>query len=150
MTLRVFPGTPEAARPLLQASHALMQSLFPAEANHYLSLDALRAPGIHFFLAQGETDTPVGCAALAQYPGYGEVKSMFVTEAARGTGVGAALLGAVETRARNLGLPILRLETGSKLPAAHRLYARAGFRPCPPFGAYTDGPYNLFFEKRLA
>lgn len=47
--------------------------------------------------------------------------------AARGRGVGAALLGACAERARSLGLPLtLLVEDGN--PAA-RLYARSGFVP---------------------
>ena len=42
------PRHPEI-RNLLQVSHDLMGSLFPAEANHFLSIDALCDAGIHFF-----------------------------------------------------------------------------------------------------
>ena len=133
---------------LLQASHALMQSLFPAEANHYLSVDALCGSDIRFFTARlgGE---PVGCAALALKDGYGEVKSMYVAEAARGSGAGAALLARIEAEARGEGLTLLRLETGDRLDAAHRLYERAGFVRRGPFGAYEDGPHSVFMEKAL-
>ena len=41
------PRTPEATA-LLQASHTLMESLFPSDACHYLSIDALCVPEIHF------------------------------------------------------------------------------------------------------
>ncbi|MGB2407599.1 MAG: hypothetical protein ACPH9T_01620 [Paracoccaceae bacterium] len=34
---------------LLQQSHALMLSLYSAEENHFLSVDALCAPHIRFF-----------------------------------------------------------------------------------------------------
>ena len=39
---------------LLVASQALMGSLFPAEDNHFLSLDELRGPEIRFFTAELE------------------------------------------------------------------------------------------------
>ncbi len=141
------PRAPDATA-LLQASHALMQSLFPAESNHYLSIDALRGPEIRFFTARLD-GAAVGCAALALKDGYGEVKSMFVAEAARGTGAGAALLAKLEEVARGAALPLLRLETGDKLHAAHRLYERAGFARRGPFGDYPDGPHSLFMEKAL-
>ena len=44
MSLAVRAGTPAEARALLEASHALMESLFPSESNHYLSIEALAAP----------------------------------------------------------------------------------------------------------
>jgi putative acetyltransferase len=74
---------------------------------------------------------------------------MFVADAARGQGVGAALLAHLEEEARKRSLPILRLETGNTLYAAHRLYQRHGFALRGPFGDYTDSPASLFMEKPL-
>ena len=142
------PHAPDATA-LLQASHALMQSLFPAESNHYLSVDALTAPGVRFFTARRD-GVALGCAALAVMEGYGEVKSMFVAPEARGAGVGEALLARIDAQAREESLPVLRLETGSKLEVAHRLYRRAGFTERGPFGDYPDDPNSLFMEKPLA
>ena len=146
----VEPGNPRdpQATALLQASHALMESLFPPEDNHYLSIDALCTPDIHFFIARDGTTT-LGTAALKNCGTYGEVKSMFVSESARGRGIADALLRQLEDHARSLGLPMMRLETGSLLHAAHRLYARHGFAPCGPFGAYTANQTSLFMEKPL-
>lgn len=150
MTIRVETGDPRdpAARALLKQSHALMESLFPPEDNFYLDIDALTAPHIVFFVARRGDET-LGTAALADKGGYGEVKSMFVAEAARGLGVGAALLARLEDEARTRGLPALMLETGNLLHAAHRLYARAGFIERGPFGDYPAAASSLFMEKRL-
>ncbi|WP_226782088.1 GNAT family N-acetyltransferase [Oceaniglobus trochenteri] len=150
MTLIVEPGDPTApgAAALLRASHALMEASFPPEENHYLSLDALKAPHIAFFIAREGSET-LGTGALAQMEGYGEVKSMFTAEAARGRGVADALLRQIEDHARALGLPLLRLETGNSLLAAHRLYARHGFAPRGPFGDYTANKTSVFMEKPL-
>lgn len=136
------------ARALLEASHALVGELFPAEANHYLSLDALTADDVHFFTAR-RGDVIVGVGALAQRSGYGELKSMFVEEASRGQGVIDAIMRQLEDHARDLGLSILRLETGTLLHAAHKVYARHGFTPCDPFGDYEVGEFSLFMEKTL-
>ena len=141
------PRDPQSTA-LLQASHALMKSLFPPEDNHYLSIDALCAPDVHFFVAEDD-GTLLGCGAVKDMESYGELKSMFTSEAARGRGVGAALLTALENHARTLGLPALRLETGNTLYAAHRLYARHGFVPRGPFGAYEANDTSLFMEKAL-
>lgn len=150
MTLEIAAADPRAPEitALLRASHALMQSLFPAESNHYLSIDALAAPDIRFFAAR-KGGAALGCAALALKDGYGEVKSMFVSPDARGGGVGEALLNAVEAAAGDAGLAVLRLETGDALHAAHRLYQRAGFTFRGPFGDYEDGPHSIFMEKPL-
>lgn len=144
---RCDPHDAEATA-LLRASHALMQKLFAEEDNHYLEIDELCAAGIHFFVARVGSET-LGCIALAEKEGYGEVKSMFVDDAARGQGVGAALFAHLEDEARGLSLPILRLETGNTLYAAHRLYQRHGFTQRGPFGDYADSPASLFMEKTL-
>lgn len=150
MSLTVEKGDPRdpGARALLEQSYALMESLFPPEDNFYLDIEALSAPHISFFVARmgGET---LGTVALADKGDYGEVKSMFVAEAARGAGAGAALLARVEQEARARGLPVLRLETGNVLHAAQRLYARAGFTEREPFGDYPAANSSLFMEKRL-
>ncbi len=148
--MRVTPGDPRAreATALLQASHALMQSLFPAEDNHYLSIDDLCAPDIRFFIASDETGT-IGCGALKRIADYGEVKSMFTAERGRGKGVASAILTRIEEEARSQKLSSLKLETGNTLHAAHRLYARHGFTPCGPFGDYGESPSSLFMAKPL-
>ena len=147
---RVIPSDPKepGASALLTASHPLMQSLFPPEDNFFLDIDALCAPDIRFFAAM-EGARCLGTGALALRDGYGEVKSMFVDEAARGRGVADAILRRIEEEARDRGLAALKLETGNVLHAAHRLYARHGFTPCGPFGDYPNSPSSIFMEKAL-
>ena len=148
--IRVEIGDPRhpQATALLQASHQLMQDLFPAESNHYLSVVDLCTPDITFFTATKD-GTIIGTGALANKGDYGEIKSMFVAPDARGTGTAAAILRIIEDTARENGHVWLRLETGDKLHAAHRLYERHGFTKCGPFGDYPDDPLSLFMEKTL-
>ena len=148
--MKIERGDPRdpASRALLSASHALMESLFPAEDNHYLSIDALCVPAVHFFVAK-DGETTLGCGAIKTMDSYAEVKSMFTAEAGRGQGVASAILTRLEDQTRALGLPLMRLETGNTLHAAHRLYARHGFEPCGPFGDYIANDTSLFMEKRL-
>ncbi len=150
MTVTIRPGDPRdpAATALLRASHALMASLYPPEDNHYLSIDALCVPAIRFFVAEIEGKT-IGCAALALQNGYAEIKSMFVAETARGTGTADALMRHLDAEARAANLPLLRLETGNSLRAAHKLYTRHGFHPRGPFGEYEANATSLFMEKPL-
>ena len=136
------------AKALLEASHALMGELFPADANHYLSLEALTAEGVHFFTAR-RGDMIVGVGALAERDGYGELKSMFVEEASRGQGIADAILRQLEDHASASNLPMLRLETGSLLHAAHKVYARHGFVKCSPFGGYEESEFSVFMAKLL-
>jgi putative acetyltransferase len=133
---------------LLEAGDALSASLYPAESNHMLALDALLEPTVTFLVARQESAV-VGCCALVPKLGYGEIKRMFVDEAVRGRGVGRQLLAAIETAARKAGVPVLRLETGIRQPEAQQLYRSAGFRDIPPFGDYEADPWSVFMEKPL-
>ena len=141
------PRTPEATA-LLQASHTLMESLFPSDACHYLSIDALCVPEIHFVTAR-RCEVIMGCGAIGMRNGYGELKSMFVDEGSRGQGVADAILRALKDHARATGLSELKLETGTGLDAAHRLYFRHGFSICGPFGDYVEHEFSVFMEKSL-
>ncbi len=133
---------------LLRASHGLMESLFPSDANHYLSVDGLCQPGVHFFVAE-RGGRSLGCVALSEHQGYGEIKSMFVSPDARGMGIADQLLEHLTLEARARDIPLLRLESGSTLEAAHRLYARHGFTACDRFGDYPDSEHSIFMEKAL-
>lgn len=150
MTIEVIPGDPRHpdATALLKASHALMEELFPPEDNFFLEIDDLCVPEISFFVAC-DGDRTLGTGAVVDKGDYGEVKSMFVSPDARGKGVGEALLSQLEATARAKGLKAMKLETGNLLHAAHRLYERAGFTRCGPFGDYPEANSSIFMEKAL-
>ena len=144
---RSDPKEPRATA-LLQASHTLMQSLFPAEDNSFLSIEELCTEEIAFFTARKGTQV-LATGALVVKTGYGEIKSMFVDPSARGQGVGDAILRALHDLAHEKGLEALKLETGNSLHAALRLYTRHGFEPCGPFGDYTANDSSIFMTKTL-
>lgn len=144
---RSDPHDPQATA-LLRQSHALMQSLFDEGECHYLNIDDLCAPHIRFFTAR-RGDTVIGTAALAIKDGYGELKSMFVSEEARGTGAADALMRQLEDEAIAENLQMLKLETGNVLHAAHKLYFRHGFTICEAFGDYNTVEASVFMEKQL-
>ncbi len=81
------------------------------------------------------SEPPVACIALRPLdePGVGEVKRLYVRSAARGTGLGRALVQAILDQARDIGYRELRLDTAHWMGDALRLYARMGFRECPPY-----------------
>lgn len=151
MSVTIQRGDPRDAQAtaLLAQSHALMRSLFPSESNHFLSIDQLCGPDIAFFVAL-EAGKTIGCCALKRFQDYGEIKSMFIDPEHRGKGIADDLLRAIEVEARAQNLPIIRLETGDLLHAAHRVYQRHGYRTRGPFGDYTEDPRSIFMEKVLA
>ena len=148
--LVVEPSDPRAPGPraLLEASHSMMQEMFPPEENYFLNIEELCEPDIHFFVAR-DGDIVLGTGALAVKTNYGEVKSMFTSPDARGKGVAAALLRQLEDQARELGLEVLKLETGDPLKSAVRLYERHGFVRCKIFGEYLPNASSVYMEKPL-
>ena len=84
-------------------------------------------------------------------PGHGELKSMRTAPEARGRGVAGAVVEALLDLARERGYERVSLETGTQayFAAAHRLYERAGFAECGPFGAYSLDPNSRFFTLAL-
>lgn len=122
-------------------------------AGHAFALDAtgLAAPDVTFWTAWNG-DTLLGFCALKQLDGtHGEVKSMRAAPAARGTGVGRAMLRHIIAEARRRGYTRLSLETGTALlhGPAISLYRSSGFAPCDAFGEYQPSPHNQFFRLDL-
>lgn len=76
--------------------------------------------------------------------------SLVVDSAARGRGIGGALLAAVEAAARRRGCVGLRLEVREDNRAAQALYRRDGFEEVARLeGYYADGCAALRMRKRL-
>ena len=118
---------------------------------HALDLAGLHAPEITFW-SVWEDDAVVGVGALKRLSAdHGEVKSMHTAEAARGRGVGSALLRTIMATARALGMSRLSLETGSwpYFAPARALYARHGFVECGPFGEYREDSNSVFLTRVL-
>ncbi len=92
----------------------------------------------------------VACGAWQPLePGVAELKRMYVRPAYRGQGIARQLVVALEEEALADDRPVLRLETGTYLPAAIALYRSAGYTPIPVFGEYVGNPYSVCFEKFL-
>ncbi|MGI4720759.1 MAG: GNAT family N-acetyltransferase [Janthinobacterium lividum] len=142
------PDQPEA-RAMLAQLDAYCAALYPAESNHLMDVASLLAGDVLFLVARDVDGSAAGCAALVNRGSYGEVKRMFVDTARRGLGTGAKLLAHLEMFARMSGIRTLKLETGIRQPDAIRLYERAGFARCEPFGDYRADPLSLFMEKSL-
>ena len=130
-------------------AHAAKHS--PRESIHALDLDRLRVPEITFWSAWSG-DALLGCAALRELaPDHGEIKSMHTAVEHRGKGVAARLVAHLLDVARVRGYRRVSLETGTMdgFAAARALYARFGFRPCPPFGDYRVDPNSVCMTLEL-
>lgn len=142
----------EDVRALLATHFAEMRAGSPVSACHVLAADELGSPAIRFFSLR-EDGKLLGCGALRRLePGHGEIKSMRTADTALGRGVGRALLTHLFQVAREEGMTRLSLDTGSGalFAAANRLYEKAGFKQCGPFGDYRETPFTRFFTIALS
>src|SRR5688572_9036436 len=115
----------------------MFEALYPAESNHLLDIETLARPEVRFFVVR-ERGEALGCGALWIHKDYGEVKRVYVRPSARGRKLGHVILRRLEEEARDLGLALLRLETGVKQPEALGLFRAAGFAECGAFGDYPE------------
>jgi DNA-binding MarR family transcriptional regulator/GNAT superfamily N-acetyltransferase len=107
----------------------------------------LRPPAGLFLVAYLRSE-PVGCGAVKHHSDApSEIKRMWVTEEARGLGIGRRLLTELEASAVRSGARTVRLETNRALAEAIALYRSSGYIEVPPF---NDEPFaHHWFEKRL-
>jgi putative acetyltransferase len=129
-----------------------MEPTAPPESRHALDLSGLMGPDVRMWVVLDGTAL-VGTGALAALePGHEELKSMRTSPACRGRGVASSVLDHLLSDASSRGITRVSLETGSMdfFAPARSLYARAGFEPCAPFGAYAEDPNSVFMTRTLA
>jgi putative acetyltransferase len=138
-------------RELLERHLAFANAHTPPEDVHALDVDALLDAAVTVFTFRREREL-FGVAALKELdPHHGEVKSMHTTQAARGGGIGRAMVAHLLGVARGRGYRRVSLETGS-MPAfapARSLYAGVGFRPSVAFGDYAPSENSTFMTLVL-
>jgi putative acetyltransferase len=144
------PRAPDV-RALLSRHMTAMLAATPPEHAFALDVDGLLDPAVAFFSfrAAGEL---LGVGALKQLdPEHAEIKSMHTAVAARGRGVGRAMLNHLLGVARSRAYRRVSLETGTmaEFAAARALYASAGFTACGPFADYQPSEDNCFMTLEL-
>ena len=113
---------------------------YPGSPPTPVSAEQFTGP-VGVFLVGLAGDDPVACGGVRPYgDDAGELAKVWVSPAARGTGLGRALLAALVAHARARGLSRLVLQTGTEQPEAVSLYEREGWTPVPPYGPYRDDP----------
>ncbi|WP_417518923.1 GNAT family N-acetyltransferase [Minwuia sp.] len=91
-------------------------------------------------------DQVVGTVGLRPAPDHqAEMKRLYLTDAARGLGLGRALTEAVIDRARALGYRGVVLDTLSSMTAAQEIYRKRGFREYTP--AQDGGHPDLLYFR---
>ena len=107
------------------------------------------APAGALLLARDTRGTPIGCAALRPLgDGLCEMKRLFVAPAARGLGLGVALVRAIVAAARERDYAELRLDTLPTMDRALALYHAMGFSAIAPYYGPTP-PGAVFLALAL-
>ncbi|WP_406645776.1 GNAT family N-acetyltransferase [Aliisedimentitalea scapharcae] len=140
-------------RSLIDANLVHGAGAAPAESDHTFGVDQLRGRDVRFWAAY-DGATAVGCGALKSLSdGTAEVKSVYVSTAARGRGIARQIMQHLATAAQTTGITALVLETGSDLlpeyDAARALYERLGYIYCPPILGYEEDPNSAFMRLDL-
>ena len=150
VTLSVENPGSEAAQQCLRRYYAELSRRFARGFDPGSSISATPgelSPPRGYFVIAWLHGAAVGCGALKCHARFGEVKRMWVAEAARGMGIGRRLLAQLEEIAQRRGIPLLRLETNESLKEAQALYRSSGYREVP---AFNREPYaHHWFEKDL-
>lgn len=149
--IAIREAAPHEVADLLEKSTALLATLYPSEANHLVSAEELSAPGSQL-LGAFLGELAVGMVGLRTLPaeGYAEIKRLFVSDVHRGAGIATALMAELEAIAGDLGVPLIRLETGVNQPESLSLYSRLDYQHCEAFGSYLEDDYSVFMEKNLS
>jgi putative acetyltransferase len=109
------------------------------------------APGAAFLIARdAATREALGCVAIRPFArGVGEVKRLYVRPHARRRGISRQLMERLQHIASANRFTEIRLETGTRQPAAIHLYESMGYQRIPGYGEYKDEPENVCFAKTL-
>jgi putative acetyltransferase len=144
------PGADDV-RALLERHLAFAHEHTPPEDVHALDPDELLEPALTVFSARRDGHL-LAIGALKQLDAtQGELKSMHTVEAARGQGIGRAMVDHLLGVARYRGYRQVSVETGAMeaFGPARALYLSCGFTPCGRFGDYPESPNSAFMTLVL-
>ena len=151
LALRAEPSDSAASRALWDEYMADVASRLPGfvpTETIFATPEAFTGPGTAWRVGylDGRAVCCGGLRPLAE-DGVVEIKRMFVSESARGHGIGRQLLAALERLASESGFTTVRLFTTEVLVEARALYASSGYRVV---GTVSDGDRTDFWlEKPL-
>ena len=116
-------------------------------SKYYSALPEKRA----YFIADDDNEI-IGGAGIAEFENIdccAEIQKLYLTDAAKGKGLGRRLMQTAEDFAREKNYKKLYLETHSDLKAAIRLYEKLGFKEIDRPDFVLHGTMDKFYMKEL-
>ena len=105
-----------------------------------------------YFVAAYDDGTVIGGVGVAEFAGFdhcAEIQKLYLSDPAKGKGLGKRLMQAAEAFARSAGYDSLYLETHCNLAAAMGLYEKLQFRQIEKPAAVHHSTMNRFYRKRI-
>lgn len=154
LEIRQVPITHPSAQLLIEQVQEEYVVRYGGRDESPIDPDEFVEPRGAFFLAQVDGQ-PVATGAWRRRDGVpeaqgrpaAEIKRMYVVPSMQRRGVARAVLAHLEATARDAGVEVMVLETGSAQPEAIALYVSSGYEPIAGFGHYRDSPVNRCFAK---
>lgn len=97
----------------------------------------------------GEVLGGVGIGEFSGFQNCAEVQKLYLSDPAKGRGLGKRLMETAEGFARSAGFSTLYLETHTNLASAVGLYRKLGFRQIEKPAGVLHSTMDLFFIKNL-
>lgn len=105
-----------------------------------------------YFIITDKDNTVIGGVGIGEFEGFdccAELQKLYLTDAAKGKGLGKKLMETAEKFAKNAGYRQLYLETHTNLEAAIGLYEKLCFHQIDKPAAVLHSTMNRFYLKTL-
>ncbi len=105
-----------------------------------------------FYFIALEEDEIIGGVGLAKFEFFddcAELQKLYLTDRAKGRGIGYTLIRMVEDKARELGYKKMYLETHTNLTAAVHIYEKSGYKEIEKPAEVVHATMNRFYMKEL-
>ncbi|MCR5719025.1 MAG: GNAT family N-acetyltransferase [Lachnospiraceae bacterium] len=91
----------------------------------------------------------IGLDEINLFDNCAELQKLYLTDSAKGRGIGYRLIEKIEDKARSLGYTQMYLETHTNLEAAIHIYEKTGYTEIPKPSLAVHSAMNKFFIKKL-
>ena len=105
-----------------------------------------------YFVIEGNNGEVIGGIGFARFEpmkNTAELQKLYLTDTAKGSGLGYELIDFIEERMREAGYKISYLETHDNLQAAIHIYEKKGYKEIERPKEVVHSTMNRFFRKEL-